>query len=42
MDEILRSSGQFGPRVQVRDDADAQTRLVGFIGRDPEWTAGVN
>ena len=42
MDDILRSSGQFGPRVLVPDDADAQTRLLGFIGRDPGWTAGVS
>lgn len=39
MDEILRSSGQFGPRVPVPDDADAQTKLLGFIGRNPAWTA---
>ena len=38
MDEILRSSGQYGPRVAVPADADAQTRLLGFIGRDPFWT----
>ena len=38
MDEILRVSGQYGPRVPVPADADAQTRLVGFIGRDPLWT----
>jgi uncharacterized protein (TIGR03086 family) len=35
MDELLRSSGQFGPRVAVPDDADVQTRLLAFIGRDP-------
>ena len=29
------SSGQYGPRVEVPDDADVQTRLLGFIGRDP-------
>jgi uncharacterized protein (TIGR03086 family) len=38
MEDILRSSGQYGPRVPVPDDADAQTRLLGFIGRDPRWT----
>jgi uncharacterized protein (TIGR03086 family) len=38
MDEVLRMSGQYGPRVATPDDADAQTRLVGFIGRDPHWT----
>jgi len=39
MEEIIRSSGQYGPRVPVKDHADPQTRLLGFIGRDPEWTA---
>lgn len=38
MEEVIRSSGQFGPRVPVKDDADPQTRLLGFIGRDPQWT----
>ncbi len=36
-DDLLRSSGQYGPRVPVPDDADAQTQLLGFIGRDPSW-----
>jgi uncharacterized protein (TIGR03086 family) len=35
MDEVLRASGHYGPRVPVPDDADAQTRLIAFIGRDP-------
>lgn len=35
MDEILRQSGQFGPRVPVPEDADEQTRLIAFIGRQP-------
>src|SRR3954453_4286023 len=35
IEELMRSSGQFGPRVAVPDDADVQTRLLGFIGRDP-------
>ncbi len=35
MDEMLRASGQYGPRVVVPDDADVQTKLLGFIGRDP-------
>ena len=39
MEEIIRSSGQYGRRVQVKEDADPQTRMLGFIGRDPEWTA---
>lgn len=37
MDEVLRSSGQYGPRVTVPAGASAQDRLVGFIGRDPGW-----
>lgn len=40
MEDAIRSSGQFGPRVPVPDDADAQERLLGFIGRDPGWTPG--
>ncbi|SFC22020.1 TIGR03086 family protein [Nocardioides terrae] len=39
MDAVLRSSGQFGPAVPVPDDASAQERFVGFIGRDPAWHA---
>lgn len=35
MDEMLRQSGQYGPRVIVADDADAQTKLLAFIGRTP-------
>jgi uncharacterized protein (TIGR03086 family) len=38
MDEMLRASGQYGARVDVPADADVQTRLIGFIGRDPAWT----
>ena len=34
-DELLRTSGQYGPRVEVPADADPQTRLIAFIGRDP-------
>lgn len=34
-DEMLRSSGQYGPRVAVPDDADEQTRLIAFMGREP-------
>jgi uncharacterized protein (TIGR03086 family) len=35
MDAALRASGHFGPRVEVPEDADVQTRLLGFIGRQP-------
>lgn len=38
LEEMLRASGQYGPRVDVPPDADPQTRLVAFIGRDPAWT----
>ena len=37
MEQVLRSSGQYGPRVEVPRGADTQTRLLGFIGRDPFW-----
>ena len=37
-EDAMRSSGQYGPRVPVPPDADAQTRLIAFIGRDPSWT----
>jgi uncharacterized protein (TIGR03086 family) len=32
-DAALRSSGYYGPRVPVPDDADEQTRLLAFTGR---------
>jgi uncharacterized protein (TIGR03086 family) len=35
MDELLRTSGHYGPRVEVPDDADEQTKLIAFIGRRP-------
>ncbi len=35
MDEMLRQSGHFGPRVEVSDDADAVTKLIAFTGRTP-------
>jgi hypothetical protein len=38
MEDVIRSSGQYGARVPVPAGADAQTRLLGFIGRDPNWT----
>ncbi|WP_117212118.1 TIGR03086 family metal-binding protein [Allorhizocola rhizosphaerae] len=38
IEEAMRSSGQYGPRVSVPADADAQTQMLGFIGRDPFWT----
>jgi uncharacterized protein (TIGR03086 family) len=38
LDDVLRAGGQYGPRIAVPDDADVQTKLVAFIGRDPNWT----
>lgn len=35
LDEVLRQSGHFGPRVEVPDDADEQTKLIAFTGRRP-------
>jgi uncharacterized protein (TIGR03086 family) len=35
MDEVLRASGHYGPRVIVPDDADLQTKLIAFTGRRP-------
>jgi uncharacterized protein (TIGR03086 family) len=37
MEDVIRGSGQYGARVDVPADADAQTRLLGFIGRNPQW-----
>ncbi|MGL5927976.1 MAG: TIGR03086 family metal-binding protein [Dermatophilaceae bacterium] len=35
VEELMRYSGQYGPRVEVPDDADVQTRFLAFIGRHP-------
>ena len=37
LDRVLRDSGQYGARVPVPDTAPIQERLLGFIGRDPQW-----
>jgi len=37
IEDVMRASGQYGPRVEVAPDADVQTRMLGFIGRDPTW-----
>jgi uncharacterized protein (TIGR03086 family) len=34
VDQAMRDSGHYGPRVVVPADADAQTRLLAFMGRD--------
>jgi uncharacterized protein (TIGR03086 family) len=38
MEQVIRASGQYGPRVEVPDGADVQAKMLGFIGRDPFWT----
>ena len=38
VEDAMRASGQYGKPVAVPDDADTQSRLLGFIGRDPQWT----
>lgn len=38
IEDVMRVSGQYGPRVPVPDDASVQDRLIGFIGRDPGWS----
>jgi hypothetical protein len=37
MEDVIRASGKYGARVPVPDDADAQTRMLAFNGRDPMW-----
>ena len=38
IEELLRTSGQYGDPVAVAADASVVDRLMGFIGRDPGWT----
>jgi uncharacterized protein (TIGR03086 family) len=38
IDELLRSSGHYGPKVAASEGADAATRLIAFTGRNPNWT----
>ena len=35
MDDAIRSSGMFGPRIEIDDDADPQSKMLAFFGRDP-------
>jgi uncharacterized protein (TIGR03086 family) len=41
IEAVMRASGQYGEPVPVPDDADVQSRMLGFIGRDPQWTTDV-
>jgi len=38
IDDVLRSSGHYGPKVEVPVGSSVQDRLVGFTGRDPSWS----
>lgn len=35
VDEMLRESGHYGPKVDVAPTAAVQTRLIAFLGRQP-------
>lgn len=37
MEDLIRSSGHFGPRVDVPADAPLVDRAIAFTGRDPAW-----
>lgn len=37
-EDLIRSSGVFDEPVVVDDDADDADRLLGFLGRDPNWS----
>ncbi len=37
LDDLLRQSKQFGPKIDVPAEAPVQDRFVAFIGRDPSW-----
>lgn len=39
LEQALRDSGQYGPAFPVADDAGPVERLMGFIGRNPQWRA---
>ncbi len=34
VEEAMRSSGHYGPRVAVEENVDEQTRLLAFMGRE--------
>jgi uncharacterized protein (TIGR03086 family) len=38
--DAMRNSGHFGPQVEVPADADEQSQLLAFMGRDPGFTPG--
>jgi hypothetical protein len=38
IEEVLRSSGEYGPPVEIDAAASPQNKLIAFINRDPHWT----
>lgn len=38
VEPMLRDSGQFGTQQPVAEDASIQSKLIAFIGRNPDWT----
>jgi uncharacterized protein (TIGR03086 family) len=38
LEDAIRDSGHFGPRVDVPADASITDRLLAFTGRDPTWS----
>ena len=41
IEEFMRSSGQYGPRVDIPEASPVVDRLIAFIGRDPgAWAPG--
>jgi uncharacterized protein (TIGR03086 family) len=41
LDDMLRASGQYGPKVEVAAEEPAVDRLMAFVGRDPAWSPAV-
>jgi len=39
LDDMLRASGHYGPKIDVANDADDQTKLIAFTGRQPHRTS---
>jgi len=38
--DAIAREGMFGPPVDVAEDAPFFDRVLGFAGRDPDWTPG--
>ena len=35
--DAFKASDMFGPEIPVPEDADTQSKLLGIMGRDPNW-----